>query len=76
MLDIPTVAGDNDLKGFHGGFSSGDYGYLVPYENDGAFSGEVVRFDLATFSAVEVLDVPTVAGDSDLKGFHCGFSSG
>jgi len=75
VLDVPTVANDGDLKGFFGGFAAGAYGYLVPYHN-GAHFGKVVRFDLATFTVVTVLDVPTVAGDGDLKGFHGGFAAG
>ena len=27
------AATDADLKGFYGGFASGDYGYFVPYTN-------------------------------------------
>ena len=76
VLDVPTVAGDSTLKGFRGGFAAGHYGYLVPYHNGATYFGKVVRFDLATFSQVSVLDVPTVAGDSTLKGFNGGFAAG
>ena len=57
-------------SGASGGFFSGDYGYIVPKNN-----GKVVRFSLITF-AVEVLDLPTIANDADLRGFSGGFASG
>ena len=82
VLDVPTVANDGDLKGFVGGFAAGAYGYLVPYDNGGGRFGKVVRFDLATFTNVAVLDVAntvitnTGQTDSDLKGFFGGFAAG
>ena len=69
MLDL--TATDPDLKGFLGGFASGDYGYFVPFYN-GAYFGKVARVDLATFSQVQVLDL--TATDPDLKGFFGGFA--
>ena len=71
VLDLTDT--DPDLKGFRGGFASGDYGYFVPYNNGAAF-GKVARVDLATFSQVQVLDL--TATDSDLRGFWGGFASG
>ena len=71
-LDLTVT--NSALKGFNGGFTSGDYGYLVPYGTSGAYFGKVVRFDLTTFSQVAVLDLTTT--DSALKGFHGGFPSG
>ena len=50
VLDL--TATDTDLKGFLGGFASGDHGYVVPYDN-----GKVARFDLSTFTNVQVLDL-------------------
>ena len=56
VLDL--TATDPDLTGFQGGFASGGYGYLVPYNNfdmsekyipgkiDDAYFGKVVRIDL------------------------------
>ena len=70
VLDL--TATDADLKGFVGGFTSGGYGYVVPYSN-GAYFGKVARFDLATFSQVLVLDL--AATDADLQGFIDGFAS-
>jgi len=52
---------------------SGDHGYVVPCYN-GARHGKVGRFDLATFSQVQVLDLTST--DGDLKGFNGGFASG
>ena len=40
VLDL--TATDADLKRFSGGFASGGYGYLVPYNN--GYSGKVARF--------------------------------
>jgi len=71
VLDLALT--DSDLKGFYGGFSANDHGYLVPY-NGGVWNSKVVRFNLATFSTVEVLDLALT--DPDLKGFAYGFSSG
>jgi hypothetical protein len=72
-LDLTTV--DGDLKGFAGGFSDGRYGYFVPNHN-GSYFGKVARVDLQNFvsGGVTVLDLTTV--DSDLKGFHGGFTDG
>ena len=71
VLDL--TATDPDLKGFSGGFESGDYGYFTPYRNDVStisanttifsssnkigFSGKVARVNLANFSQVQVLDL-------------------
>ena len=71
VLDLTTT--DGDLKGFSGGFASGDHGYFVPFYNS-AYSGKVARVDLATFSQVQVLDLTDT--DPDLKGFNGGFASG
>ena len=73
MQVLGLTATDADLKGFDGGFASGDYGYVVPH-NNGARFGKVARFDLATFSQVQVLDL--TATDTDLKSFYGGFAWG
>jgi hypothetical protein len=74
VLDL--AATDPDLKGFGQGFQDGTFGYVVPYYNDntGAIFGKVARFDLSTFSGVQVLDL--AATDPDLKGFWDGFHDG
>jgi len=64
---------DADLKGFHGGFTDGRYGYFVPY-NNGASFGKVARVDLNDFSSVTVLNLAST--DADLKGFVGGFTDG
>ena len=71
VLDLTTT--DADLKGFVGGFASGDYGYFVPNANF-AYFGKVARVDLNDFTTVQVLDLTTT--DPDLKGFRGGFASG
>jgi hypothetical protein len=65
LLDLNTKVNDLD-GGFADGFTDGTYGYLVP-----ATSAQLLRFDLATFSDVKVLEVDTV--DSDLFQFGSGF---
>ena len=57
---------------FAGGFQYGAYGHLVPYDND-AFHDKGARFNLATFSEVQVLNV--AASDEEAK-FHGGFQDG
>ena len=78
VLDLSGVNGHTDLNGFIGGFAAGDYGYLVPHYGPPDYSrgGKVVRFDLATFNNVDVLDVPNVVGDANLVGFRGGFAYG
>ena len=47
VLDLASM--DADLRGFQGGFASGGYGYLVPYNNFDPYEnyfGKVVRMDL------------------------------
>lgn len=71
-LDLTSV--DERLRGFVGGFSSGDYAYFVPYF-DGENSGHVVaRVHAANFtrSSVEYLDLWTV--DRTLAGYFSGFA--
>ena len=72
---LNLVSTDSDLKGFHGGFTDGRYGYFVPYYNGGAASfGKVARVDLTDFSTVSVLNLAST--DADLKGFFGGFTDG
>ncbi|CAE7614731.1 unnamed protein product, partial [Symbiodinium natans] len=72
-LDVTAI--DSDLRKFRNGFSDGTWGYLVPYQTQSnQASGKVVRFDLATFSTVEVLDV--AAQNADAKEFNDGFHDG
>jgi len=73
FLDLSTV--NANLKGFHGGFTDGTYGYFVPYYN-GAQHGNVARIDLTDFSTsgVSFLDLTTV--NANLKGFNGGFTDG
>ena len=61
------------LTGFHGGFTDGTYGYVVPESND-EYHGKLARFDLAGFNTVAVLDL--AATDTALKGFSGGFTDG
>jgi hypothetical protein len=58
VIDLPTVMDDTSLTGFHGGFSSGPYGVLVPYIGLASVTGKIVRFvvDDFTASSVSVLD--------------------
>ena len=70
-VNVLSVADtDPDLRGFHGGFSDGAYGYLVPLHS-GAEFGKVARFSLSDFGTVQVLNV--AATDSDVRRFNGGF---
>eukprot|EP01041_Mallomonas_annulata_P005612 gene5612-11329_t len=68
---------EEELRGFSGGFASGQYGVLVPYYN-GAFSGKSGRFNLYTMEDVQELDL---TADREplyhdiFKGFRGGFVS-
>ena len=64
VLDLVDVNGI--YAGFKGGFHDGSYGYLVPHNAGAAYSGKLVRFELSTFSNVEVLDL--ASEDPALKG--------
>ncbi len=75
VLDLTTI--DVDLKGFRGGFTDGNFGYLVPYSNGtNTPFGKVVRIDLQNFTpgGVTILDLTMVS--TDLKGFSGGFTDG
>ncbi|CAE7747806.1 unnamed protein product [Symbiodinium sp. CCMP2592] len=73
VLDITAI--QNELRKFRNGFSDGTWGYLVPYQtSSNSASGKVVRFDLETFSTVEVLDV--AASNSNAVAFNDGFHDG
>eukprot|EP00439_Symbiodinium_sp_Y106_P059208 s1554_g8.t1 len=73
VLDITLI--QNELRKFRNGFSDGTWGYLVPYQtSSNSASGKVVRFDLETFSTVEVLDV--AASNSNAVAFNDGFHDG
>jgi len=76
MLDLALI--DTALKGFHGGFAEGAYGYLVPYitsaSGAGTYSGKVVRFELATFTAAGVTVLDLASHDPALTGFRGGFT--
>ncbi len=71
-LDLSTV--NAGLKGFHGGFTDGRYGYFVPFYNGTQYSGLVARLDLQNFSpsGVSVLDLSALG----LKSFYGGFTDG
>ncbi|CAE7242113.1 unnamed protein product, partial [Symbiodinium pilosum] len=65
---------DTSLRDFAGGFYSGEWGYLVGFQdNANAESSKVVRFKLAAFSTadVEILHLVT-----PLPGFSGGFQDG
>jgi hypothetical protein len=89
VLDLRDI--DPRLVGFSGGFASGKYGYLAPYNNgrpnyrNKQFFGSIVRVDLDNFtpSGVRVIDLPTwrreqtpPTPDHNLRGFVGGFAAG
>lgn len=71
-LDLSTV--NSGLKGFHGGFTDGRYGYFVPYYNGVQMSGLVARLDLQDFSTsgISVLDLSSLG----LRSYYGGFTDG
>ena len=73
VLDLGET--DKTAVGFYGGFATGSHGYLVPndarIDNMGNYSTKIVRFNLAAFGLVEVLDLKTF--HPDLKGFQGSF---
>ena len=67
VLDVSMEASDAALNGFRGGFTAGDYGYLVPY-----YHGKVVRFPTTLdFSSI---DLSVTNSDPELIGFKGGFA--
>jgi hypothetical protein len=73
-LNLQSI--DPALAGFYGGFTDGRYGYLVPYINNTARHGRLVRIDLHDFTAggVDVLNLQSI--DTALAGFGGGFTDG
>jgi hypothetical protein len=72
VIDLEVI--DPMLRGFIGGFTHQDTGYLVPNFNGVNFTSKVVRFNTTTFSDVQVLDLDLL--DPELRGFHGGFTYG
>jgi hypothetical protein len=70
FLDIAST--NASAVGFHQGFCSGKYGYLVPNTNQSGAHGFFTRVNLQDFSTVDILDLTTVA--ANLKGFTGGFA--
>jgi hypothetical protein len=75
-LDVST-AGNTGAKGFFGGFTDGQYAYLVPNMDGFDYHGIFTRIDIQNFttSGVSYLDVST-AGDTGVQGFAGGFTDG
>ena len=73
-LDVST-AGNTNAKGFHGGFTDGRYGYLVPHSN-GAYHGILTRVDLQNFTISGVSYVNVSTGNANAAGFIGGFTDG
>lgn len=75
-LDVGPVAGSTSR--FYRGFTDGAFGYLVPYGNAGAYTGDVVRFRLDDMStaagSTTVLNLQ--ASDPLAGGFTGGFTDG
>ncbi|CAK9102216.1 Uncharacterized protein SCF082_LOCUS47774, partial [Durusdinium trenchii] len=82
-LDLTTINMEptahvcrQDFRSFRNGFQDGTYGYLVPYQDSTSSpSGIVVRFDLATFSIVESLDLTNSGANFEYKQFMDGFTN-
>ncbi|DBA02399.1 TPA: hypothetical protein N0F65_007218 [Lagenidium giganteum] len=69
---VPNVP-DDDLRGFQGGFTSGKYGFFVPFFNGASFSGKICRVNLDVFDEVQVLDLTQL--DPKLRGYVDGIVS-
>jgi hypothetical protein len=67
---------DPTLKGFHGGFTDGRYGYFVPFYNGTAYSGKIARVDLQNFSPTGISTLDLTQVGAALKGFYGGFTDG
>ncbi|CAM9319638.1 unnamed protein product [Chrysoparadoxa australica] len=77
VLDLALV--DEELRGFSGGFAAGDFGYLVPYkhrEEEGQYSGKVVRINLSDFTGSGVTVLNLADKDPGLQGYVGGFAHG
>ena len=73
-LDLAAV--DSGLAGFTSGFTDGRYGYFVPYQNSGGYSGKLARVDLGNFTTSGVTWLDLAAVNAGLKGFAGGFTDG
>lgn len=69
---VPDFA-DRELRGFHGGFASGKYGFFVPFYSGAVYSGKVCRINLEKFDEVQALDLTQL--DDRLRGFSDGVVS-
>jgi hypothetical protein len=72
FLDLAAVS--SMLKGFIGGFTDGDYAYLVPNYDGG--SGVVARVDLDNYTASGVTMLNLASVNPALTGFYGGFTDG
>ena len=74
MLDLARV--NPSLKSFHGGFTDGVYGYLMPFKNDEGSHGNVARIELSRFRPSGVTSINLSEVSPNLKGFVGGFTDG
>jgi len=72
VLNLADTAGD--VKGFVGGLTDGNFGYVVPNHSGASYFGRTARFLLSDFITVEVLSLADT--DGDFKGFCGGFTDG
>ena len=74
FIDVST--GNANAKGFHGGFTDGKYGYLIPHYNGTAYHGNFTRIDLQNFTTSGVSYVNVSTGNANAAGFIGGFTDG
>jgi hypothetical protein len=71
-FDLTVV--DDELRGFAGGFASGNFGYLIPqYAGRGRFSGKLVRINRIFFTPEDIKIFELTEASSNLVGFNFGF---
>ena len=74
---VPVATINWNLRGFQGGFMSGNYAYLVPYAKGvGDYHGYVARISLTDFSPTGVSYLNLADGNTALVGYRGGFAAG
>ena len=75
ILNLASV--NAAYTGFHGGFTDGRYGYLIPNSTGtGATHGNFVRVDLQNFTTTGVTCVDLTSVNANCKGYTGGFTDG
>jgi hypothetical protein len=73
---LNTQAYSSQFIGFHGGFTDGVYGYLVPYATSLDGTGTIVRFGLERFSTSDMTALNLQSINRNYAGYSGGFTDG